>query len=665
MNSTDKNKYQVYRLIILILLAFSLMNPFIVLIFTKSILSTIIILLISTGILLLILILRKYKTVFILLYLFFILSSLLLSSEVVFQQAYSEYIIQDWYEYKSSYYFHKPGMNHSIKDKEYSSTFYTNAQGYRIGNIIYKDTMIPKCDWLFIGDSYTQGAQVDYQKLYTSKLFEYFPDKIVLNAGVSGFGLIDEYEYYLNEGKYLKPTKVFLQLCNFNDFMNVNLRYPSLMDIIMHSSDLARYLLYPLKYEQPEELPLGRWVEPFYANEQDNIEYNIFYTKRSKKKVDDIENIFKYLALFNKEVKKNNAELYIILVPSKEQVKYKHFYEVVSNYNIDTKLLDMNYPNKLIDSCAILNNFTVFDLKNVFENEEKDLFFEYDEHLNEAGHEKIANYLASEIKEDCSSEFVFSYYAGDRYPKFSRNGDMVFQSICDNNYELFVKKSDSIQRITFNDVDESHPCFSENGESIFFTEGDQSSLKTKVSSININTGKRVNISPAGYYAAIPNISSDGSQLTFSAWDVRHNINSNKNIKIVVHNIKNEPKTTFYSFDYEIWRPIINNKNYLGFIGRKSDNFDIFIYHISKDKTIQLTFTSFDEWDPNFNESGTKLVYAAKADGNWDLFELDLGNNTVTRLTNTRGDEYDPTYFNSDIYFAGKYGNMEGIFKLKK
>ena len=49
----------------------------------------------------------------------------------------------------------------------------------------------------------------------------------------------------------------------------------------------------------------------------------------------------------------------------------------------------MNYPNKLIDSCAILNNFTVFDLKNVFENEEKICSMNTDEHQMKQGMKKL------------------------------------------------------------------------------------------------------------------------------------------------------------------------------------------------------------------------------------------------------------------------------------
>ena len=51
-----------------------------------------------------------------------------------------------------------------------------------------------------LGDSFTQGAQVDFGDLFTSRLSERFPDKIILNAGISGLGIGHEYNYFVGSG---------------------------------------------------------------------------------------------------------------------------------------------------------------------------------------------------------------------------------------------------------------------------------------------------------------------------------------------------------------------------------------------------------------------------------------------------------------------------------
>ena len=86
-------------------------------------------------------------------------------------------------------------MQKEFNDKEYSVQYVTNQQGFRIHEEMNPYFEVEKCDWLFIGDSYTQGAQVNYSELYSSLLFRENPDKIIVNAGISGFGLPEEYNW--------------------------------------------------------------------------------------------------------------------------------------------------------------------------------------------------------------------------------------------------------------------------------------------------------------------------------------------------------------------------------------------------------------------------------------------------------------------------------------
>ena len=57
-----------------------------------------------------------------------------------------------------------------------------------------------------------------------------------------------------------------------------------------------------------------------------------------------------------------------------EQVYYKYFEEVVSNFQIDVAKLDMNYPNNFLDSLCRKYNIKHLDLLSDFTNTENDLF---------------------------------------------------------------------------------------------------------------------------------------------------------------------------------------------------------------------------------------------------------------------------------------------------
>ena len=207
------------------------------------------------------------------------IASILFHAEVIFTMVYADKDIPNLYELHGKYYFNKPYLDRQFNDPEFVTRYKTNCQGYRIDDLTSQNQKIEKCDWLFIGDSYTQGAQVEYNQLFSSSIYKDFPDKVIVNAGISGAGLYDELNYFKDKGKELSPKVVFLQIGAFNDFMNIKEHVPSLQDYIMEWSALYRYFEYNIA--NSDELPLGRWTEPFFPNKEDNIDNNIFFKQTS------------------------------------------------------------------------------------------------------------------------------------------------------------------------------------------------------------------------------------------------------------------------------------------------------------------------------------------------------------------------------------------------
>lgn len=652
-----------YKLLSLIFLFLLLINPLTIFLLLKSIWYS---LLISTGCLILFLVLYyKTKTSFIYIFYLYFLISIIYHSELVFNICFPQYIIKNLYQIDNGIYFNKPNLMEVIQDKEYDINYYTNCQGFRISNKINPNTRIEKCDWLFLGDSYVQGAQVDWEDLFSSKLYRYFPNKVIINAGISGLGLIDEFKLYKRLGKKLHPQKVFVVICNFNDFMNVEENSIDFTDYLMDKSNFIRYLLFGFKYSNPASLPLGRWTEPFYEDMEANIDYNIFYRKTSEKKKKDIELFIKYLELFKNEVVKDGAEFIVIQIPTKEQVYYKFFYEVIDAFKIEINDLDMNYPNDLLSDISYKLGIKLIDLRKAFAESENEVYFQYDEHLNVYGHEAIAKEIFTSLPEEYyKAKLLTNGTSYDRYPTYYKDDNIfLFQSYIDGNFEIM--ESDSafmdLTRITFNEVNESHPVMKDS--LLLFSEGDQEIGELEVVIYDRRTGIREYITKEdSIFGGIPYFSNHSKDMVaYAEW----NLDSTSNSRIVLYNLNTGTKIFLTDRRFECWRPIFSRDDseifYISKIGR---NFGIYKTNIFSYETDTIFTEGYDIWDISLSKDGTKLVFAGNPDNNWDLFLLDLYSNSSTRLTKTLGDEWDPNFMNdSEIIYGVKMGFNNGICKL--
>jgi Tol biopolymer transport system component len=661
--------------VILLLLTFIFINPFIVFIVSDSIIYSI-----GFPALSVLLVQSLYQSkiskriVLYCLNLMFLVS-IFLYGEAVFINNFKEYIIEDLYEFKGKYYFNLPYLDKRFNDKEFQVHYKTNKQGFRISKNDDPDLTAEQVDWLFLGDSYTQGAQVQYEELYTSQLYSHFPDKTIVNAGISGFGLPDEYNYYISEGRKLKPKKVFLQICNFNDFMNVKERQAGFSDYLMQYSGFTRFLLYGFKYANPAELPLGRWTEPFYPDEDSNQNYNVFYKETSTLKKQDLIRFSYFLRKLNEEVKKDGAELVILQIPTKEQIYYKYFEEVINSFKVDPRKLDMDLPNKYLAEEAAKSNIQLLDLRNDFQESEVEVFYQFDEHLNAHGHKTLANAIAkllqSEEAPEYEIELVSNESRGERYPtQHNVSSNILYQAYVDGNHEIFISDSlfQETRRLTFNSVDETHPWLSPDGSNVVFTEGSQADGNTKVVAMNIDGSNRRYVTDReDIYGAIPSISSNGKMLTYAEWTADPITGFFVNPYIVVINLDKGSKRIITDNEYESWRPIFSPDNkFLFYISKKEKGqFDIYQFNLETGEEKNLTNTPYDEWDPAISANGKLLAYAAEKDDNWDLFLRDLSSSSECQLTRSIGDEWDPTFSKAGdyIFFAATYGLKNGIYKL--
>lgn len=585
-------------------------------------------------------------------------------AELIFRTLYPSKNVPNIYESRGNYYFNKPYLNQRFDDEEFNSRYLTNCQGYRIDLLSNANDSITQCDWLFIGDSFTQGAQVNYDEMFSSLLYRDFPDKVIVNAGMSGAGLYESLNYLKDEGINLHPKRIILQIGAFNDFYNIREREAGWSEYLMEYSELYRYIQYNL-IDNPV-LPLGRWTEPFFDNKEENSKYSIFYKESSVEKESDKAAFAEVLSKFKKEADKINAELIVMLIPSKEQTSNEMLNEVCTNFDINKDELDMTATNKLTREICTHLRIGLIDLYDSFRGSEKFPFFQRDEHLNSDGHRLIASELKSAFTTEKSKYNVFSHgNKNERYPTFFDDGmSMLFQSQEAETY--LIKASNLIhsrEDIVWSSPKELiHPIISRNGTWLAFTQGDQDRGETDVILYNRDSGTDFRVNPVGYRAAIPVFSNDSRFIVYPKWK------DNENPVISIYDIGGKKEiVSIGDKQTECWRPIFApDDSLIYYIRMESDGlFGIRKFDIASNEDKQVLKTSYNIWDIAISPNGEKIVFAGNKDGNWDLFLFDMASNKVSQITKTIGNEWDPVFFNDDeIWFAGEFGINNGISYLR-
>jgi hypothetical protein len=593
-------------------------------------------------------------------------------AELLVRYRFADYVMENLYQIRDGYYVNRPELRSRLNDKEFSVDYLTDVKGFRIGYSQQTEISYDKIDWLFLGDSYTQGAQVNFEDLYTTHLYRRFPDRIVANAGISGWGIPEELNYFQKEGRDYDPEIVFVQVSNFNDFMKVVPRSADWSDRMMQHSHFVRLLLQDFKFENPARLPLGRWAEPFYPDAESNRRYNVFYTPSDPAKERDLLAYRTYLGRLAAAVRESRARLVLILIPTKEQIRPAHLQEVISGFGIDPRDLDMHRPNRLMRRFADSLGVELIDVLEEFRAAPEEPFFEYDEHMTPYGHNLLADIIARRLAGDdpkSHPQILSQDYAGDRYPSFSPDGAFItFHSFADGNMELFWTDSafSRPQRITFNDVHDSHPAVGFPGNRLAFTEGDQAKGDTKVVISDLTTRNRQLVTRGeNEFGAIPSFSPDARHLAYAGWTVDRT-GRFTTPRIRVADLSTGAKRDLTDGRTEAWRPVFSpDGGTIAFISKVGAQFDIFVHELATGTVRRLTDTPYDEWDPQFSPDGTRLVFAAKAHGNWDLYVQVLATGERDRLTRTRGDEWDPGFSpnGKQVIYGGEYGIFRGIYRM--
>ncbi len=276
-----------------------------------------------------------------------------------------------------------------MKADEYNSYIKINSEGLRDREISGEKNKI-----LVLGDSFAFGWGVSNGETF-SDFIENKENMEVINAGVGGYGTDQELLYLKNYGVKYKPKAVILTIFVGNDLSdNVNATNLTVVD--------------------------GFFLRNFREEERRKSHVYLFFSGR-------INNIFKkynnksgYDELFDKR------EFYEVLAGRTQQENNEwettlSLIEEMYDYTQenDIKLIIVNVPPKkffpldkeaysIIKSRSRLHEFTerrkikFIDLAEEFGSEDRpeNFYYKIDGHFNKLGHEKVAEIMRKELKNE-------------------------------------------------------------------------------------------------------------------------------------------------------------------------------------------------------------------------------------------------------------------------
>ena len=343
------------------------------------------------------------------------------------------------------------GYRHSANNR-----FVYNFDGGRVANVTDENGFIgkglsqekkPSIRVIVLGDSFTEAVQVPWEQNYCSVLEEqlnkpsFAPDKnvTVINAGVSGYSPIDEYQYFRRELKKFRPDMVVLQMFPNDVFEDHKARAMGVMDD--NGMPLVISTLFRDRVEVPDEKSWFFNIKEFLLKhsclaesinrrfyrllkktklqkamnsqpEYDN-DHQMFIIDESSALFKDasfrealLADTFLYVKALRQEVESAGAGFSVMLIPHEAQLPLKRYNRHV-DYYFKNPPAGTFFNDRLAKFCQE-EGIPFLDFKTVFEQHiTDDLYWPEDGHLRPMGHQLVGETLA---------RFVEEQYHGGRHP---------------------------------------------------------------------------------------------------------------------------------------------------------------------------------------------------------------------------------------------------------
>jgi len=194
---------------------------------------------------------------------------------------------------------------------------------------------------LALGDSFTEGVQVGEADVFTAQLERADSSLDVINAGVAGYGTVQEYLYYKSEGVQFHPDLVLLMLFGNDLTDNLLTYYPGFGPRpyatwtgeglhIIQTLDAAEYKRFILpapfqmalnKHSYSYYLANSRLYQPIFASRMKQMQQQDISKMDSRLRYDVF---FGVLDQFRDFLEEQKTAFAVVIIPTREEVAAGH-----------------------------------------------------------------------------------------------------------------------------------------------------------------------------------------------------------------------------------------------------------------------------------------------------------------------------------------------------
>jgi lysophospholipase L1-like esterase len=325
---------------------------------------------------------------------------------------------------------HPANVSTQVNIDEKMVHFKTDENGYRIGD---KEITDARYKILALGDSFIEALHVEHEETVTGRLESILSEEIgetvkIVNTGVAGW---DPHYYLLQIKEEIKRENYDLALIFLyvgNDF-DRDVRQENFTPERLRSSDIKHVFRVPVNLSKEEII--NALIYPINDYLETKSSAFVLFKKRAKvllMKIGLTANyfpqvffrsnadspIFRVAAEVCVDIKEvalaNGVETVFVLIPTSQQAQEASFDEYVRGFNVDTSLVDMTQPNRLVkENFDDLDLFLIDPLLPMREDYKRTGERQYgamSDHFNEKGHQLLADILTPTLKEILKSKNI-------------------------------------------------------------------------------------------------------------------------------------------------------------------------------------------------------------------------------------------------------------------
>ena len=347
---------------------------------------------------------------------------------------------------------YRPNCNIRSKTMEWDITAEINSQGLRDDEVLEKENYEYRV--LILGDSLPAGWGVEHNQTYSEVLQEKLNregKKVdVLNTAVTGYSPILEYLYLREKGLQYEPDIIILnvdmgdvqgddyqtKLAKIDEkdkIIGVPPAKDGFLMFLYKKSKVIKLLEAPLIILDSKLKGKVKESEHFY-----DLDYDAYMLTRGGIEKEEAERyyatVFKHIKLIQELSEENNIKLIITTYPYGHQVSGEEWAKGRHNFGFEQEKVYSSLPNEILADFAEENNIAFISMFPDFkESETFPLYFPYDGHFNEKGHELAAEILFREMKKmDLFEEKDQDYSAtnlSENGRLFRFNGNFLYNQI--------------------------------------------------------------------------------------------------------------------------------------------------------------------------------------------------------------------------------------------